>query len=274
MTTWLLHDHLNGSLDIKEGVEFAGALAPRQRSDLHALTPHLYRLDEHALDAIREQTNRRWQHKLPPVVCAILHADTDARILREQLSRFCLFGVQKGQTRYCRYFDPRVMTHLRWILTNGQLHSLLGHIQHWELMDSNGQWIVTSPPESSAGRMIRLILDEQQRRYLELLPAIRECLKHWRAMYPDKLRDDAEAGPHLAHRFDRAQALGLGDMKDCLALVLHEVLVHPRVTDHPKVASVISAVKEGASYQRTTAHWSPEDWQTIQKQLNAEGRVT
>ncbi|SFC92292.1 hypothetical protein SAMN05421848_3316 [Kushneria avicenniae] len=190
------------------------------------------------------------------------------------MSRFCLFSVPKRQTRYCRYFDPRIMTHLRWILTNGQLHSLLGHIQHWELMDSNGQWILTSPPESSAGRMMRLALDEQQHRYLEILPAIRECLKHWRTSYPDRLRDDTEAGPYLASRLDHACTQGLEDIKDQLALVLHEVLVHPDITDHPKIAAVITSARSGTSYQKATAHWSAKDWQIIRTRLNAKDNVS
>ncbi|WP_280542758.1 DUF4123 domain-containing protein [Chromohalobacter sp. 11-W] len=266
MTSWLLHDHLNGPLEC-EGVEFVGALRPRRRPDLHALTPHLYRVNESAISHVRERAEAMSRHGMPPALCALLRADVDPVVLQEQLSRFCLAATPTTRWMYCRFFDPRVMAHLRWILMPEQRQSLLGKIRCWELLNSSRHWISISNQAPEAGSVLRLSLDEDQLRHLEALPTIRECLTQWRDQDPQAPMDDAEAGRHIAERLTHARQRGLQDERDRLALVLHELLVHPDILQHPDVAHAVVMAKEGTSYRAVTSNWPQARWESIQEQL-------
>lgn len=266
MTTWLLHDHLNGPLELAEGTEFIGALRPRRRPDLHALTPHLYRVTESAAGQARVRAEALSRHGMPPTLCALLRADIDPGVLQEQLSRFCLVATPATRWMYCRFFDPRVMTHLRWILTPHQLHSLLGRIERWEFLDSRSQWI-SMGNEPQAVHQLRLMLDEKQQRDLTALPLLRDCLMQWRAHDSQAPRDDEQAGARVAKSLARARAKGLEDEGDQVALTLHELLIHPDVLQHSDVAHAVAMAKEGTSYRAVTSSWPQARWESIQEQL-------
>ena len=265
MTTWLIHDHLNGPLTL-EGVEFVGALQPRRRLDLHALTPHLYRITESAAAQVREQAEAMSRHAMPPSYCALLQADVDASVLLDQLSRFCLVATPTTKWMYCRFFDPRVMTHLRWILTPHQLHSLLSKIERWEFLDSRSQWVVlNSAPQSTY--QLRLVFDKNQERTLSVLPLLRDCLNQWRLHDPLAPNDDAQAAARVAGCLNRAREHGLRDERDQVALTLHELLIHPDICQHPDIRDAIVLAKEGEGYRRVTAGWTAARWESIQTQL-------
>ncbi|MCK0746808.1 DUF4123 domain-containing protein [Chromohalobacter nigrandesensis] len=266
MTSWLLHDHLNGPLEL-DGVEFMGALRPRRRSDLHALTPHLYRVNESAISHVRERAEAMSRHGMPPALCALLRADIEPTVLQEQLSRFCLAATPTARWMYCRFFDPRVMTHLRWILMPEQLQSLLGNIQRWELLDAGRHWVSIPNQAPTTGRILRLTLDADQLRYLEALPTIRECLQQWRDQAPHAVVDESAAGRHIAERLTHARQRGLQDERDRLALVLHELLVHPDILQHPDVAHAVALAQGGTAYRTVTGNWPQARWETIQTQL-------
>lgn len=266
MTMWLLHDHLNGPLEL-EGVELVGALRPRRRPDLHALTPHLHRVTEPAVDQVRERVEAMSRHGMPPSLCALLRADVEPEILLEHLSRFCLVTTPTARWMYCRFFDPRVMTHLRWILKPPQLHSLLGRIEHWEFLDSRSQW-VTLDNESKTARQLRLTLDGKQQRSLVSLPLLRECLEQWHAHDPLAPTDDVQAGARIAACMARAREKGLEDERDQVALALHELLIHPDVIQHPDIVNAITLANGDMSYRAETASWAQTRWEVIQAQLN------
>lgn len=267
MALWLLHDHLNGPLDISEGCELMGALAPRRRPDLHALTPRLYRLNEAALGVARDLAQKRSLRGLPPTISGLIRARVDGRELKEQLSRTCLAATPSSRWTYCRFFDPRVMTHLRWILTPDQLDSLLGRIENWDFLDMSSQWVSLShtpkPPH-----YLRLMLDDRQQRLLEDLPAIRTGLQQWRSHDPSAPSDDPQAGARVASSLERARELGLQDDADQLTLVLQELLIHPDLSQHPAVSGAIAMAQRNTTYQAVTATWSQARWESIQEQLN------
>jgi hypothetical protein len=272
MTLWLLHDHLNGPLDLSEGCELVGALAPRRRPDLYALTPRLYRLNEAALGEARELAQKQSLRGMPPTISGLIRAGVDASVLREQLSRTCLAATPSSRWTYCRFFDPRVMTHLRWILTPDQLDSLLGRIESWEFLDMSSQW-VSLPHTPKPPRYLRLMLGEQQQRRLEDLPAIRTGLQQWRSHDPSAPSDDPQAGARVASSLERARELGLQDDADQLTLVLQELLIHPDLSQHPAVLEAIAKAQQDTTYQAVTATWSQARWESIQEQMN-RGKTT
>ncbi|WP_353980322.1 DUF4123 domain-containing protein [Salinicola endophyticus] len=266
MTAWLLHDHLNGPLALGDDCEPIGALLPRRRPDLHGLTPHLYRIDKASLETLRAQAQNVSRRGMPPTVCALLWADVEADVLRDQLSRYCLAATPASRWMYCRYFDPRVMTHLRWILAQDQLHSLLGRISRWAFLDASSQWVEIDN-EPRAPHWLRLTLDDTQTRRLNELPTLRACLQQWRAHDPQAPRDDRDAGKRVAACLDHGQALGLRDLQDRVALALHELLIHPDIIRHPDIANAIALASGGAAYRHVTGNWPQARWETIQEQL-------
>jgi hypothetical protein len=267
MTFWLLHDHLNGSLDLGNDCEPVGALQPRRRPDLHALTPRLYKLDEAALGKFKEKAQQTSSRGLPPAVSALMEARVEGSVLIEQLSRFCLAATPASRWTYCRFFDPRVMTHLRWILKPEQLDSVLGRIERWEFLDTSSQWVsMTNIPR--APYYLRLTLDEKQHRQLADLPTIRSCLQQWRTHDPTAPGDDQQAGARVAQSLERARDLGLRDEHDQMTLALQELLIHPDLRHHPDVSKAIAMAHGDATYRAVTASWSQGRWDTIQKQMN------
>ena len=271
MTFWILHDHLNGPLEFSEDCEPVGALAPRRRPDLHALTPHLYRLDEAALVKIKEKAHKTSLRGLPPAVSALIETQVEGSVLIEQLSRFCLAATPASRWTYCRFFDPRVMTHLRWILTPDQLESLLGKIESWEFLDMSSQWVsINNAPRDSY--YLRLTLDEKQYRHLTDLPAIRTCLQQWRSHDPSAPNEDQQAGARVASNLERARDLGLQDDYDQMTLALQALLIHPDISHHPDVSKAIAMARGDATYKAVTANWSQARWESIQEQMN-QGKV-
>lgn len=272
MTTWLLHDHLNGPLALGDDCERVGALLPRRRPDLHGLTPHLYRLGKASAATIGEHAQSVSRRGMPPTVCALLRADTEPDILREQLGRYCLAATPVSRWMYCRYFDPRVMTHLRWILAPDQLHALLGRIARWAYLDASSQWVeIDNEPQAPC--RLRLTLDDTQYRLLTELPHLRACLQQWRAHDTRAPRDDREAGQRVAACLDHGREMGLRDPQDRVALALHELLIHPDIVRHPGVSNAIARARRDASYRAVTASWSRADWQSIQEQLSRRGTI-
>jgi len=271
MALWLLHDHLNGPLDLSEGCELVGALAPRRRPDLHALTPRLYRLNEAALGEARKLAQKQSLRGRPPAISGLLRAGVDASALREQLSRTCLAATPSSRWTYCRFFDPRVMTHLRWILTLDQLDSLLGRIESWEFLDMSSQWVSLSHTPK-APHYLRLMLDDRQQRLLKDLPAIRASLQQWRSHDPSAPSDDQQAGARVASNLERARDLGLQDDYDQMTLALQALLIHPDISHHPDVSKAIAMARGDATYKAVTANWSQARWESIQEQMN-QGKV-
>ncbi|MGM0953442.1 MAG: DUF4123 domain-containing protein [Pseudomonadota bacterium] len=258
-------------MEFSEDCEPVGALAPRRRPDLHALTPHLYRLDEAALGKIKEKAHKTSLRGLPPAVSALIETQVEGSVLIEQLSRFCLAATPSSRWTYCRFFDPRVMTHLRWVLTPDQLQSLLGKIERWEFLDMSSHWVSLShtPKES---RCLRLMLDKKQHERLADLPAIRTCLQEWRSHDPSAPSDDQQAGARVAQSLERARDLGLQDDYDQMTLALQALLIHPDIGQHPDVSKAIAMARGDATYQTVTANWSQARWETIQEQMN-QGKV-
>ncbi|WP_454712161.1 DUF4123 domain-containing protein [Cupriavidus nantongensis] len=202
-------------------------------------------------------------------LCALLNSDVEKSMLCAHLSRLLVLARQdNGQHYLLRYYDPRVMRHLRWLLTDKQHGEFFGPISVWSWPASCG-WITGRRPQQySPGQ--RLALHPDQWATLERMALINRALTELEILQPDLPQNDA-----LFQRLDAAliQAsteLALTDSEDWLFCAIQSVRFHPQIHHHPQLLERLgqAATKRG-SYAAACADLDDFAWLSMADELNS-----
>lgn len=199
-----------------------------------------------------------------PSISMLLFSATDEHALRRHLTDR-LTVRHNGRQALLRYFDPRVLLQLSWMLSPAQLSWLLGPIDRFAYCLADG-WHLLERPQSEAvsGQGV----DTQR---IARLGAINEVAFGLDAVTD---RDDVIAisrGVETALR--RAEQLGFQDEDDRIAFAHHAITVHPRFDTHPQIVRLLASVNTQASYRDCAALLNAEDWQRIRDELDGNAQT-
>lgn len=262
MIHYLIVEPFNGQLELADvpPVYEVGELVPEARPELAGAAPVLY-CAEHPneqLPALRAGAEQRHASGAAPVVCAIVEYDKASHRLQRHLADRLVLPKPTEGTAIFRFYDPRVLAHLRWILKPEQLGALLGPGARWTYLDRQAGWVTVDgakvPNDDFA-------LTSGQYKQVERIEVIERAL--------DALRDHGtaitpEMPPLLDAQLGKGETYGLSG-GDLLAFALHGTVVSPNFDRHPRVLTVLRA-SEKSSYAETVAGWTQRDWDAIARE--------
>ncbi|SPA31232.1 conserved hypothetical protein [Cupriavidus taiwanensis] len=202
-------------------------------------------------------------------LCGLLNSDAEKSVLSAHLSRLLVMTRQDNGQRYLlRYYDPRVMRHLQWLLTDKQHVEFCGPISVWSWPASSG-WITGRRlAQYSPGQ--RLVLRPHQWATLERLALMNRALTELEILAPDLSQNDALFQWLDAALLQASTDLALTDSEDWLFCAIQSVRFHPQIHHHPQLLERLgqAATKRG-SYAAACADLDDSAWLSMVEELNS-----
>lgn len=201
----------------------------------------------------------------PPVFIAFLKANISQKQLATHLKQRLITRDANNKRMLLRFFDPRVLSHLRWMLNDDQLKALLGPIRlwtyrlgdHWEKVEGGGK--PTSHP---------LIIDDAQHACIARIGLI------------NRLQSEADEQPggdlpapgrEIDTWLRKGQVQGLRGQKDLIGYAMDGLARRADFDHHPRIDHMISEARDGVrSYHSARRSLSESDWQVIASQLDSK----
>ena len=218
---------------------------PRLSSKAHAMPQllDLATLSHERLGALLELADRWDRDSDAPFFSLLVRSESKAELIAAHLSRQLIVRAPDGSDALLRWFDPRVMPHLHWLLTPAQLHTISGPVNGWTWRDESWSWVSRDVPEPNDATA-RLRLDDDQwaavgrlgvlnrtvRQFLRSSPALR-CDNNFYRRIDTGLRDGYEK-------------YGLVDEVDVRLFAEHGVR-YPGIHARPEILHQLSRVRRG-----------------------------
>jgi hypothetical protein len=241
--------------------------AYRQGLDLHPVVPEPFNaqpdlfpalIDLKTLDA--KQRASLFEHAVAwesavdtPYFSALLVTSASTAQIVAHLARRILVKRPDGGQDALRFYDPFVFRHLRWLLTPGQMDSLLGPAQCWHWRAPSGEWLGQSRVATHAS-VPPLLLKREQWPTLMRLGDINLTLRQLARVAPN-LKDDEVLAQQLDKLLDEAWVThGMASTQDRCLYAEQAVRFLPRIHTHPQLRQRLDQVRTGAmSYVRACA---------------------
>lgn len=260
--TYMVVEPNNGDLDMRPAPNAyeIGELVPSERPDLEGVAPVLYRLEhvERQLAHVQQLAVSHWRDGRPPLVCGIFETQAMTDDVREHLASSLLLDKPGGGRGVFRYYDPRVYSHLCWILRSSQLAALMGPVTRWTYLDETGDW---QEARFDVVKHEKLAVTGEQYRQIARIALVRGALEPLRAA---GIRIPQDLPRFLDIQLHKAEQYGLA-VEDQIPFALHGVLVAPNFDRHPKLQSILARSRE-TPYAEAVAQWGDEDWQRIRQE--------
>lgn len=203
-------------------------------------------------------------------LCAWLVSRQPISSMARHLSRYLEHRKPSGRNALLRYYDPRVMQRLAFILTPSQLSALLGPVDHWVFMDHSGMLRVISP-HAGMRHLGHITIDEGQWAAIDRIGQVNRTLLECSRLTPLSSVDDSDL-----HDIDRLLAIAEQEGVDEASrttFALHGLGSTVNFHRHPYVQDVLTRCQQGESYQKLTQGWSHETWQTINESNISENQA-
>lgn len=170
----------------------------------------------------------------PPVLSALLDSALAAPALARELAQRQLIRHRNGSRFLLRYHDPRVATHLSWMLDAPRLRHIFGAVRIWSI-PFQGEWLRLPLPAEDDAAPPRAWLDDSQQRRLAAIGAINRLL----ASQPRaaNLAGHQARARIIAGHIERAAGNGLTQEADQIAFARLALDCHPDFHTHPEVRS-------------------------------------
>lgn len=210
------------------------------------LMPRLLELrlmSEDARIQLLERVSTQRRNSRFPYFSSLFVTDLSREEVVARLSGRLLVHGAEGSKALLRYYDPQVFRHLRWLLRQEQLNSLLLGIKSWDWTDGSGQWQRYRPVGAVPRSELRLT--GEQWGDLQRLGLLSRCLRQVARNEPDKARDDAvakSANSLLKAAYERH---GLTDAADRCLYAEQAIRFHPEIHCHPGMVERIARVSNG-----------------------------
>jgi hypothetical protein len=256
---YLIIEPNNGRVDLGTAPRMyeVGEIVPAAMPELKGVMPMLYSVEhpEQQLLAIEAIAARDQQGGLPPRVCALLETDTSAETLMQHICDMIALPREPEGHSVFRFYDPRVVRNLGWVLRPEQLSLMFGPVQRWRYFSGNG-WLTVKRPAVAPAE--RLSPSTDQWATLRRLHLIEQALK--------SIRDagepvDERTPSQLDALFTKGARYRLSG-EDLVVFAVQGVLVSPNLDRHPMVVEALQPSKT-SSYSDITAQWTDETWAQI-----------
>ncbi|CAG9229911.1 conserved hypothetical protein [Paraburkholderia caribensis] len=259
MDQYLIVEPDNGRVDLGTAPRMyeVGEIVPAAMPELKGVMPMLYAVEhpEQQLPAIEAIAARDLQEGLAPRVCALIETDASAETLMRHVSDTIALPREPDGHSVFRFYDPRVVRHLGWVLRPEQLSLVFGPVQRWRYFSGSGWQTVECPIAAPAER---LSPSADQWATLRRLHLIEQALK--------SIRDAGEpVDDWTPRRLDALFTKGARyrlEGEDLVVFAVQGLLVSPNLDRHPKVAAALQS-GQTSSYSEITAQWTDENWVQI-----------
>ncbi|WP_148279251.1 DUF4123 domain-containing protein [Alloalcanivorax dieselolei] len=239
-------------------------LAPQSLSLQAQRLPQLVWFDD-IPDPLREALPKRieyWRRKGVTLLCALVAttASVDA-VTRHLQDLFFAPASDDGTVALRRFYDPRVFSHLPWILDRRQMMSVMGPINVWAWPDGSGGWQYHKNDGMfalSRPSVARLNFSQKQKVTLSRLPLINQVSEGLSASAPD-FDQDATFFRTVDQLLSEAKEKGIVDDRDCRLYVTQAFQFGPDIHKHPDMeARCIKATSSTISYVEACSDLSDE----------------
>lgn len=168
---------------------------------------------------------------------------------------------------FFRFFDPRVLVQLSWLLDSEQLAWLCGPARR-VLFHLDGAWHALDRPDVAAAPRLRLT--GEQSFALTQLQALNEVLAGLDSLAPG---GRVALGKSVMDHFRAARELGLATAQERKAFARHGLEVHPAFHRHERVRDCLAAMRpdDDYPYLAATQDLSDEDWAGVRRDLERTG---
>ncbi|WP_272521768.1 DUF4123 domain-containing protein [Providencia sp. PROV202] len=208
------------------------------------------------------ELNQQESYTSPPRCQLLIESELPAKALCDELARALLLTDTKQRSWLLRYYDPRVLFHLSWMLTPWQLKTVLkAHAApSWTYWLEN-QWHTlhfsdaihyqkNDPTDLPIDKINRIGLINQ---LLHKLPQI--------ALWEERVTTSQNIDVSL----QQAAMCGLVDAQDVLTFAWQALTYHCLFWQHIDIQALLYKAKVNPGYyDRATRGWDKHDWEKIQ----------
>lgn len=246
------------------------ALVPPALRKMPGLMPRL--VDLSALDAAdRVQAlaslNQAAQDGEDPWLALLLRSDRPVDAVAAHCRSRMIVDIEGQGPCFFRFFDPRVLVQLSWILDPDQLAWLCGPVRGL-LFHLDGQWHALERPDVAAAPRPRL--SAEQSFALTQLQALNEVLAGLDSLAPG---GRVALGRTVMDHFRTARDLGLETAQERKAFARHGLEVHPAFHRHERVRACLAARRpdDDYPYLAATQDLTDDDWADVRRDLERTG---
>lgn len=201
------------------------------------------------------------QTETPPISCLLLRSDCPTQKVRSQLIKSLHFTDEYHQGHILRYYDPRVLFHLTWMLTPYLLDLTLPvrEITHWTFW-MEGRWHTLAFPDEfswKSGEPQTISFKQLQR-----CGSINQVLKR----LPDA--ENMHSRQQVSYKIDKllSQAINLQlpTEEDQIAFAFHGLTLQESFWTAPRMSAFLQQAKKVPDfYHDETRLWDKERWNVM-----------
>ncbi|WP_447921866.1 DUF4123 domain-containing protein [Achromobacter aegrifaciens] len=197
----------------------------------------------------------------------LLQADRPAEAVAAHLRSRMVVDIAGQGPCFFRFFDPRVLIQLPWMLDPAQLAWLCGPVQRF-VFHLDGEWRAVERPDAAAAARPRL--SEEQSFALTQVQALNEVLSGLDTLEPD---GRIALGQAVMAHFRTARELGLESAEERKAFARHALAVHPAFHRHERVRACLAAMRpdDDHPYLAAVQDLSDEDWSSVRAEMERTG---
>lgn len=196
-----------------------------------------------------------------PVCCLLLQSHSTKEALRDKLIKALYFTDEQRKGYILRYYDPRVFSHLVWMLTPYLLAQTLPvrEVEHWTFW-LEGKWHTVKLPLAFAwqpGDPHMLPVEQLQRCGL-----INQVLEQISPV--DDMQQRQQVSQKIDGLIEQAGRLNFSDKHDQMAFALQGLKQSDAFWTAPKMAAFLRlAQKEAGLFYHGTESWDDARWQEM-----------
>lgn len=215
------------------------------------LLPALVMLDQ--IDADVRGSVIQWLEQDPGQIGGLIATEAGPDELRHHLGRFLTVTLANDRRYLLRYYDPKVLCHLEWIMSAHMLRTWLGPMARWSYsLDSDWRHVTVSGSCRAKGlRFDRLQSDQLQR-----VSAINQVVEKL-----NLTKDGTRVGQarEISDYVARAQAYGWRDERDWVAFAALCVSHHAAIDSHQRMVQLINSLDAETAFADALALLTAED---------------
>ncbi|CAB3649683.1 DUF4123 domain-containing protein [Achromobacter pestifer] len=247
-------------------------IVPAALAEMPALMPRLVdlsRLDRQQIVAALGGLNQQVQEGQDPWLAVLLRSDRPAETVARHLRSRLVIELADVGACFFRFFDPRVLVQLPWMLTPAQLAWLFGPVRAFHVC-LHQTWRTIELPATQAS--LHLALTPEQSFTLTHVQPMNEVLADVDGLDID---ERVRLGRTVIGHFRTARELGLRTQPDRKAFARHALAVHPDFHRHDQVQACLLAMddQDDHPYVAATQALDDEDWLQIQTDMSRTGEL-
>ncbi len=197
----------------------------------------------------------------------LLQSDQPADAVAAHLRSRMIVDIAGQGPCFFRFFDPRVLVQLPWMLDPAQLAWLCGPVQRF-VFHLDGEWRSVARPDAEAA--LRPRLSAEQSFALTQVQALNEVLAGLETFEP---QGRVAVGQAVMGHFRTARDLGLDSAEERKAFARHALEIHPAFHRHERVRACLAAMQPEDDYPYLAAiqDLSDEDWSRVRADMERTG---